>query len=377
MSQLVPRVYALGNSPLCLLVSHALSTLPRHQHNPQIVALLRSEKELRQFLNNNSTVSLKQYVSHGNFHQSSTQLLSACRPPEVSNGTPAVVDDLILSMNHQFDINELQKYKKCLTSESNILLLNGDRNSTQWIFDKVWKNPLDRPNMYQVISDFRVWSESPFETSILGDGSLKISKIPSYIDDFSACNYDLGRNLQNECNIVKFINESRLLNPTFVNYGDFALLQAEHMIIKTVIGSLTALFDCKNGELLHMRKISNLVSTHVDECIAIIQKADPLLSQIPYSPATLNRDRIRDVIFTFLKQTDKESTQMRREFNHWSKIEIQQTVGYFAGLAIEKKVRGTHNITLNRLLHAKLALKKYRDVNEDSYTNEKGIDLYI
>lgn len=370
--RVLPRVYSMGSSPLASLITHRIASLPDQPKIPQVVSLLPSEQSLRLFLNNNSTLKLKEYNSNRLYNVSDVQLMSACRPPIYGDGSLAIINELILGINHHDDIKQILEYRKCLTPDSNVLLLNPNKSVLLKLIDKVWNDPNERPNIYQCLNDFIIWKDDKFSINLFNNGNLKISKFPRFLKDLDSYNYDLSKNLSTESDLLKLINISTKLNPVFLNYKDFALQQAEYMIIKTCIGSLSALFNCSNGDLLKIDQLSTLLSKHIDECINIILKSDPLLNKINYTRVVLNKERILDVIITLLKKNKKDSSILRKNVNLYSNKELASTTGYFANLAIRNHIPGNHNVLMNQLIHARTSLNK-----RNEYENISNIELEL
>ncbi|CDR44758.1 CYFA0S15e02498g1_1 [Cyberlindnera fabianii] len=362
-------VYVLGRTrgALSHLVTQELASLPEQPSVPRIVYLLRSDRELRSFLNHDSTLTIRDYSLSRAVDVSQVQLMSACAPPQYDSGELAHIESMMCSFKKPRDVTELQRYKGCFTKESSLLLLDGDKSFSDSLRKLVWRDKFTRPQLYQCLSDIRTWSSTNFESGVVGDGSLRVAKIPRDLKDLDSYEYDLGANLSQEGELIDMLSRTRRLNTTFMKYTDFVHVQYEHMIVKTAIGAYTALFDCTNGELLKMKHTPTLLKNLINECLKVIATADPAAFRAPNSRVVLDSDRILDVAVTMMKMMNKESTLLRRQVALWNNTELTNTTGYFTYHARQHKVHCLHLNMIHKILEAKtsLASLRYQKVSYD------------
>jgi ketopantoate reductase len=222
----------------------------------------------------------------------------------------------------------------------------------------LWKNQYQRPELYQCISDFRTWSYRDFQSGVIGEGSLKIAKIPR--DSNQECyQYDLSRHYE-EVELLKSLSQTERLNPVFLKYSDFIIAQYEQMVVKTAVGSLTALHDCTNGELLKMEHTYQILSYVIDDCLRIISKHEPTLWNTSSTSTALSKGRLVELCISFLRTTQGESSMLRKQVNVWNASDVMNTTGYFAYIARQEKVFAPHINMMNKILEDRISLAHSR-----------------
>ncbi|KAH3676262.1 hypothetical protein WICMUC_002139 [Wickerhamomyces mucosus] len=367
MSWTIPRVYTIGRSPLIEHITHEISKHPKQPKVPEIVSLLPNEKKFTEFRNLNSTSTQTIYSNKSASHTSSIQLMSSFQPPIYGNGEYVHIKNLIFHYDKS-SFNHLKTCIKCLDKTSNILLLNSDKSVLDHLLRTTFNNQFERPNIFQCLHDFRLWSNKDFHTNAYGFGGLRLARVPRDLTNKESYDYDLQNNLD-RIDLMKLISEVPSLNSIFLKYNDFALLQYEHLIVKSSISVFSSLFDVTNGELLQMH-ISEPLKKYIKECVKIISSTDPIIMGNSFTNTMFDIDRLLDVIFTILKKTERDSSTMRIQFKSFYGDEINNTCGYFTNLSQRNNVKqNLYNSLYTQLLNARLSLKNYR--------SSKELPLYI
>lgn len=357
---MVKTVYVLARArdALSHVVSMELAQLPEQPAVPRLVYLLKSDRALRGFLNHNSTLRVSDYGYNQPPLVRSIQLMSACNPPEYEDGQFAPVESLVCSFNKPRDVSALHKYKRNLSTGSSVLLLNSDRSYLDSMKKLLWQNDAVRPELYQCISDFRTWSYGDFQSGVIGDGSLKIARIPRSATD-EEYDLDLSQTYK-DVEFLSSIKQTQRLNPVFMKYRDFALHQYEQMIVKTAVGSLTAVHDCTNGELLKLKYTYEMLGYVIGDCLRIIRNSSNGTNLHADDNVALSKERLMDVCISLLRKTQGESSQLRRQVHVWNATEVMNTTGYFAYLARQTKVRAPHVNMMNKILEDRISLAHTR-----------------
>lgn len=354
-------VLARARDSLSHVVTAELAQLPGQPAVPRIVYLMKSDAALRRFLNRNSTVRVSDHGLNQSPAVTSRQLMSAFNPPEYDNGDLASMESLVCSFNKPGDVRGLQKYIKNLGAKSSLLLLNTDKSYVDSMKRLVW-NSYDgeqtRPEIYQCISSFRTWSYTDFQSGVIGEGSLQIARVPRDSTQESY-QYDLSQHFE-ESSVLKQIAQTRRLNPVFLKYADFVLAQYEQMIVKTAVGSLTALHDCTNGELLDLEYTYTMLGYVVDDCLRVVRKVEGFNLSASRDKVALSKHRLLDLCLALLKTTRAESSILRQQVQLWNKNEVASTTGYFAYLARQERVAAPHINMLNKILEDRVKLAQHR-----------------
>lgn len=333
---------------LLQLVLMELAQLPEQPSVPRMVYLMKSELALRHFLNRDSTVKLTRYDDRKVAYEVERQLMSACTPPEYETGELAHMDSLVCEFSKLRSCTQLHNYKKNLDKTSSLLILNSDKSYVDSLRTLVWKDEVSRPELYQCMGNsFNTWSMGVYHSGVMGSGQLKIARVPRSREEYD---YDLGSSFE-QVPLLSAINSTRNLNPVYMKYTDFLVEQFESMIVKTAVGSVSALYGCSNGDLLRLKNVGSIMSLIIHDCLRIVSNLEPSLDM-----TLLHKDRLVDVCITTIKQTERTSSILQRQVQKWTAVEIYNTAGYFSYMSRKHGVYSPQISLVSRMLEDKMSL---------------------
>ncbi|CCH41619.1 Glycerol-3-phosphate dehydrogenase [NAD(P)+] [Wickerhamomyces ciferrii] len=356
----IPRVYSLGLTDVNKFLVYNLAKYPEQPKIPDIVLLLKSDEQLSRFVSNDSKVSVTDYT---NLRASTkfTQLMAAYQPPRFANGDHAPIENLTISSSSFQLKTELKKFQKSINQNSNILLLNPSMSATQTI-NQLYGNSPKKPNIYQCLSTHSLWGAGEFGVNNIGRGNLTITKVPKNSNAPISEQNNLI-DMKNEPPFIQLLSKLREVDPVFVSYFNFQLLQMESLVIKACIEPLTDVFDCYNGDLLKMDKISEISGDLIDESCQILKIAHPELVDSPLGSIALNSERLLDVVFNNLNLNKEGGREIAKLQKRSKKQEIFETNGYLSSLAKKHKIKAPLNTTYSDILRAKYSLANNRGLN--------------
>ncbi|CAN6598475.1 2-dehydropantoate 2-reductase [Trichomonascus vanleenenianus] len=152
-----------------------------------------------------------------------------------------------------------------------------------------------------------------------------------------------------------------LLNAQELPYPEFLLLQFEKMVVNAVINPLTAIFRCRNGELLHIQAAQRLMHGVINESAKILKHRAERL----YSPdtvflvnAALAPEALLETTKQVCKLTAKNQSSMLADVLTANETEVDYINGYLVRLAHEDGLSAIYNTTLVELVKSLVELNR-------------------
>ncbi|CCC68384.1 hypothetical protein NCAS_0B03000 [Naumovozyma castellii] len=371
----IPRLYTLGNSAISPLIASEIAKLPTQPKVPKIVLLLQDQKQLQRFLDGDSKISIHH---KGEIPSSELQFMASCNPPIYSTGEVATIDNLLVAEHRAKSLtSSLTKYKKSISPTTNVMLVNPPFGSIEYLYEKVWKQPSIRPNLFIGMTKVRnpthiAKASNEFHVNVRKNGlSMFLSPIPRDLRNYNPL-------LVNEQDMMKENEFIRLLKETeshsrrntlestplefvLLPFGELLLFRLERLIVDSCIESLSLLYDCQySGELLMLVKATELLRRLIKEQVKILKIAYPSLSVITNSSIALDQDRLYNLIIDSLKKSSNQSKASRLKKPVPIQSNIDELCGYFVRLAYSNNIDCKWNEMLKWLVKGKLLLAKHR-----------------
>lgn len=363
MLSMVPRVFALGRSNLSKYLTYHLASHPSQPPVPDVVLVLGSEQESKAFVDfNKSSITVKDYSKRfGVIYRK--QIMATAGAPKYADGKLLKLSNLILSGTDSLSADKLlSNFQRSISPSTNILLLDSNRSVVENIYKNVFKHPSKRPNIYQCISTHRLFGQDNYEVNSLGTGTLTIAKVPKNLKNpnKNELNFKLDTNIETQPDLIKMLIETSGVHPVFVSFTDFEVLQLESLIVKAAIEPLTVIFDCLNGELLHVSNITLLLTKIVDETTKVLTAAFPHILENPYATIALDNDRLVNVILNVLKESYGDMSRLKFDISAFKKELDENANSYLAELASKHKIMAPLNTMYAEQIIGKHSLELYK-----------------
>lgn len=171
---------------------------------------------------------------------------------------------------------------------------------------------------------------------------------------------------------------NKSLKTTLIDYPNYKLEQYEKLLINSCINPLTAILDCKNGELLNQNIFRKLLIDIINEGYYLITKE--LKRQIHpewhYLIDTRFRpNRISGLVKDVCHKTSQNRSSMLQQIHTQGETEIDYINGYLIHLARKSDLKAPRNSMLIELVKAKehLIKNKYNSFNYDMTNLDAGL----
>ena len=208
-----------------------------------------------------------------------------------SGGT---IHNLIVTVKAPFTVNALMSIRHRLRPESTVLLLQNGMGMLEQVCAEVFPDAEQRPNFMLGVTTHGASTLANFSISHAGRGTLSLSIVPR--QPFANTDRNTDGDTGYTRPFVLWPGTSRYLLRTItrtpvltaVGYGptEQLLNQLEKLAVNAIINPLTALFDVRNGGLLHNYSLSRVMRLLIAEISLVIQ-ALPETSRRPEREAAL------------------------------------------------------------------------------------------
>ncbi|KAL3241619.1 Cbs2p RNJ42_02733 [Nakaseomyces bracarensis] len=357
----VPRVYTLGNVPLVSLLGYSIAKLPEQGRIPNVVMLLRDQAALDRFLHNDSKLS----ISNRGLVLDQVQTMASCSVPRYSDGLVAPMENIVLGGSNWMDEKNLMKsYRKAVTKDSTLLLLNPSFHTLDRLIDPNASKKLltERPRVLWGWTGSNnttkvVVKEEEFKMSIKKDElSIMISELPVLDNSNLVMNGEKETNtmlavlqkLGSTSGVVNIRVENKIFNDQFIAF-------IEKYLIESIIEPLCVLNECRDyGELLGMKDLNKVIVPLMQEKITTFNKAYPFLSQTYGNRLLLDTSRISHLILDRIKSRPKTNSWAFTQLKILKRNELLELINFIPYLSNRNNLKIPRNMLLNHLVKGKI-----------------------
>ncbi|CAN3478810.1 2-dehydropantoate 2-reductase [Diutina catenulata] len=353
------KIHVLGAGAMGQLMAHELYQALGNRVDP--VLILKNPQTLGAYVRNyRSSVTVSSADASGQRY-TSTSPLRAVTGRRLVDGP---IENLVISTKSHVTSAALRPYVDSITPATNILMFQNGMGVMERLVHNYWPDRTQRPTFYQAITTHGACKQDPFTVAHLGNGAITMAKT-----DFGMLGIDKSKpasdtvsgaaNPESRESMPPFIEailESDTLNAKVVPYPQFLVAQLEKLVINACINPLTAVFDCRNGDLLLGDKIANIIQQTVVESARILQAAYPSLMSIPEAQMMLHPTRLASTVREVCEVTRENSSSMREDMRHLRKTEIDFINGFLFSLAKKHRQPGHVNRMLLHMVEGKLQM---------------------
>ncbi|KAG7193381.1 2-dehydropantoate 2-reductase (Ketopantoate reductase) (KPA reductase) (KPR) [Scheffersomyces spartinae] len=341
------RVYVLGAGSIGSLFAHEISK------SSELVLLLRNMARVHQFraMNNELKVIRLNLATENITSMKSTGILAQCEAP------PGIIDNLIVSTKTYSTEQAIRPYVPCLTENSNVLILQNGMGMDKILSENYWPDLRKRPQIYQAVTTHGAYKANFNTVHHVAQGQVFLSKPEhkSLVSEEPISHPEMIQALLN----------NPALNVRYLPYPEFLLKQMEKLVINACINPLTALLDCKNGELLYGSRVSTIMRKVISECVDVLlaEYRFELSESSVESANFLDKDRLLDVVIEVCRLTSKNSSSMREDVRALNRTEIDWLNGFIVSKGIERGISTPTNLLLSSMVKSKLSIETASESN--------------
>lgn len=329
------KVHILGAGAIGSLVAHDLK-----QKFPTLIKpilLLKQESLVEPSLNHPINVTR---LDDDNQEFISKVEVQGVKPQHFKD----TIENLIVTTKSYQTLPAIRPYLSHILPNTNILFLQNGMGVTNTLINKYWSDQA-RPNIYEGITTHGVYVNNGIVHHV-GRGQIALSTYPgkSNVNDFPA--------------LIQCILDTPNLNANHYEYPKFLLMQLEKLIVNCCVNPFTALFDCRNGELLYGNNLTFTWKRIINEAKHVFVKEYTILNTIPDADSFLNTDRLLKSVVDVCKITAKNSSSMRQDVRNLRNTEIQNLNGYISFLGRKLKVGTPVNDMVTNMILSKINIDR-------------------
>lgn len=305
------------------------------------------------------------------------------------------IDSLFVTLKAHNVVPAIQAISSRLTSNSTVVLMQNGMGIYEKLLNDVFRNPSQRPHFILASNTHGAFATNFYHVVHAGDGSIVFGIAPDPEGrDFEAGLYDESipadqrrlrltdisppDDLQAEQYkslraTVAALLLMESLDTSWRSFADLQLLQRRKLAVNAVINPLTALLDCRNGELFEYSQARELSARICDE-VAQVFTAQMLVEtkswlqdlqadgvdtssiQKPTFPSSLTSEALQEEVLRVAAITRQNISSTLQDVRRGRNTEIDFINGYLVDVGREHGVKTPVNSALANLIQLKYLL---------------------
>lgn len=372
------RVHVLGLGNVGTFIAHSLAS---RQSPPPITLLLHNTQLLTEFRRKKYSLAINHHgmddvkggfdvevLSRSEWYKVDTQdVKNKSRARNTSdeeeyfeNTTDEEdIDCLIVCTKANVTEKAIQTISHRLTSNSTICLVQSGMGLVDRLNETVFPDPNNRPNYIESAFSHYLVRQHPFHIAHKSPGTLTLS--PAVTDRTPLIEAEKDTHWAPS---TKHLLRLLTLTPPLVATVDTpaGLLQhrLEKQVANCIIGPLTAINDCKNGELLYIFSATRLMRLLLFEISSVICSL-PELQGVPGIQSRYSPERLRRMVIHTLSKTANNTSSMLQDVRDRKVTEIEYFNGWIVRRGEELGLKCVLNYMIKHLVHTKLLVAVRRD----------------
>ncbi|KAB8236808.1 hypothetical protein ETB97_011317 [Aspergillus alliaceus] len=262
------------------------------------------------------------------------------------------IECLIVAVKAPVTATAMESVKHRLTPDSTVLFLQNGMGAIDEVNEKVFPDPRYRPHyMCGIISHGLARRKEPFQVSHTGVGTTILGSVP-----LAGAVTSTNEGDSNWAPSTKYLLRTLTLTPPLVAVAEtpssLILYQLEKLAMNSVINPLTAIMNCKNGELLYNYSFTRIMRLLLIEISSVIC-ALPELQAVPGIESRFSPERLRMMVTQLANKTAKNHSSMLQDVLSRKTTEIEYMNGYIIRRGEELGIKCVVNYTIKHLVLAK------------------------
>ncbi|KAJ5692183.1 hypothetical protein N7462_001606 [Penicillium macrosclerotiorum] len=241
-----------------------------------------------------------------------------------------------------------------LNSNSTILLVQNGLGVIEKLNETVFPDEKTRPHYMQGVFSHALTRRDSFQVSHMNVGSLILC--PTVTDQTPLIDAEHDTHW---APTTKYLLRLLTLTPSLVAAADtpagLLQYQLERLAVFSIISPLTALFNCKNGELLYNFSCTRIIRLLLFEISSVIC-ALPELRGVPGIEDRFSPERLRRQLTTAASLSAKAGSAMLQDIKDQRLPDIDFLNGWIIKRGEEIGIKCVLNYMIKNMIHAKLAI---------------------
>ena len=281
--------------------------------------------------------------------------------PQLNGGAHVSIDHLLVTAKCTGTLSLISKIKHRLTSESTILFLQNGLGVVDEVSATLFPEEPERPHYLHGTVSHGVLQEEPFKVHHTGKGKITVGLPPSAsLSNFTGLSIETGNLPPSTLHLLQTFAHAPVLNAEAVSAIDFLQAQLEKVAVNAIINPLTAILECRNGDLRLFPTLDKLISRMIAE-ISMVLRSLPELEHVPKVAERFSEQKLERIVYSIMASTaDNESSMLRDIKLASAATEIGYITGYIITRAKELGLDCSVNHSIMDVLQAKVSLTHQR-----------------
>ncbi|CAO1600044.1 2-dehydropantoate 2-reductase (Ketopantoate reductase) (KPA reductase) (KPR) [Xanthoria calcicola] len=216
---------------------------------------------------------------------------------------------------------------------------------------RVFPDPAERPQYLLGVISHGVYTAKPFDIIHAGAGTIAIAVIPHDIKEIKPTFESSALYL------LRTLTRSPVLSAVGFPPTDLLQLQLEKLVVNAIINPLTAIYGCRNGDLLRQPAISRVMRLLLAE-MSLVIKSLPELQGVPNLNMRFDTRRLEAEVVGIATKTAPNKSSMLQDINRGGKpTEIEYITGYIVRRGEEVGIQCIMNYMIMQMVLAKQRMR--------------------
>ncbi|KAJ5726382.1 uncharacterized protein N7483_007739 [Penicillium malachiteum] len=371
------RVHILGMGNIGNFVAHALAS---KNSPPPITLLMHNDGIYRTFCRKKKSISVNHngledvktgfdvqvlsddvWLSESRRHRDDSTAIDAPNAADelLERTEEGQIECLIVTCKAFMTVRAIWKVRHRLTTASTIVLLQNGMGVVKKLNEIVFPDANDRPNYVQGVISHGLSMQDKFQIAHRGVGTITLA--PVVTDQSPPL---LAEEDTHWAPSTKYILRLLTLTPSLVATTETPVgllqYQLEKLAVNCLINPLTALYDCTNGELLYIFKVTRTMRLLLFEISSVIF-ALPELQGVPGIEDRFAPERLLRLTMNVANTTAENTSSMLQDLQLGKFTEIDHMNGWIVDRGEELGIKCTLNYMICQMVRSKLTIRQRRD----------------
>lgn len=381
----VRRIHILGAGNIGRFVAHAIAGSP---DRPPITLVFRSNTMLHKWKKIGRSIEVVTDGYGESRHNFDTEVLSVqvAQPLPSSAGTYLIdtpsstaqqsnsttsseqpfgsetIHQLIISVKAPFVVRALSRVAHRLSSESSILFFPDGMGLLEEVNEKVFPDERTRPTYINGLNTHTLEASASDAFAVvhaaMGTMAIGISPRHSMLEPWKA-NDKISLLSPSARYLLRTLTRIPALAAVGFAPTDMFQLQLERLAVRAVIGPLSVVFDCCNGELLHNTSITRVMRLLIAE-ISLVARSLPELQGVPNVTMRFAPERLEALVVNFCIDSTDSVSSMLKSVQAARFTEIDYVSGYIIRRGEEMGIKCLMNYMIAQTVKGKGILQVNR-----------------
>ncbi len=273
------------------------------------------------------------------------------------------IHQLILSIKAPFVVKALSQVAHRLSRESTILFFPNGMGVLDEVNKHVFPDESKRPTYVNGLFTHMLQASDSDSFAVVhaGMGTIALGILPRHTMLKSWTESDMISRLSPSARyLVRSLTRIPVLAAVGFAPTDMFQLLVEKLIVNAVIGPLTVVFNCSNGELLHNKSITKVIRLLIAE-ISLVVRSLPELQGVPNVTMRFAPERLEALVVNNCITTPEYTSPMLRDIKVAMLTEIEYLSGYIVRRGEELGIKCLMNYIVLHIVKGKGILQSKRN----------------